>query len=116
MRNLTTEESIRKQAIFDRMSPRRQQHILKKGYDEWDPFIEPKDPIEIRKDKTRRTSQTLIREFLQSKKLGEYGNEYGRGAFDLCMGLINDNDRYKGMFEFSCWYAELLKQEENEKQ
>ena len=42
----------RKKAVFDAMSPRLQKHILKKGYQKWDPFQEPKDPIEIRRDKT----------------------------------------------------------------
>lgn len=114
MRKLTSEDAERKRTIFDMMSPRRQKHILKKGYEEWDPFIEPQDPIDIRKDKTRRTSQTLIREFLHTRNMEEYSNEYGRGAFDLCMGLINDNEKYKGMFDFSCWYAELLKKDSRE--
>ncbi|MFZ5570041.1 MAG: hypothetical protein ACOZF0_06535 [Thermodesulfobacteriota bacterium] len=105
------EKSDRKKAVFEAMAPRRQSQILKKGYDKWDPFLEPKDPIDIRQDRTRRTSQTLIREFLQSKKMEEYSNEFGRGAFEICLGLINENDRYRGMFEFACWYEKLLKQE-----
>ena len=101
-----------KKAIFDRMAPRRQKHILKKGYEQWDPFQEPKDPIDIRKDKTRRTSQTLIRDFLQTRPPSHEGsNEYSRGAWELCLGIINNQDRYMGMFEFSCWYYELLKKE-----
>ena len=111
MRELTPEDAARKKAIFESMSPRRQKHILKKGYDEWDPFIEPQDPIDIRKDKTKRTSHQLITEFLHATKLEEYSNEYGRGAFDLCLGLINDNERYKGMYDFACWYKELLERE-----
>ena len=111
MRKLSPEEKERKQAIFDGMSPRRQKHILKKGFDEWDPFIEPQDPIDIRKDKTKRTSQQLISEFLQSRTLEDYSNEYGKGAFDLCLGIINDNERYKGMYDFACWYKELLEKE-----
>jgi hypothetical protein len=91
------------------MSPRRQKHILKKGYEKWDPFQEPKDPIDIRKDKTKRTSQMLVREFLQTREEGEYSNAYGRGVLDMCIGIVNDDDRYKGMFEFSCWYQDLLK-------
>jgi hypothetical protein len=55
------EAEKRKKAIFDSMSPRRQKHILRKGYAKWDPFQEPKDPIDIRKDKTRRTTQMLVR-------------------------------------------------------
>ncbi len=104
----------KKKIIFDSMSPRGQRHISKKGYDKWDPFQEPKDPIDIRKDKTQRTSQQLVREFLQSRKHEDYSNEYGRGAFDLCMGLINNQETYKGMYDFSCWYQELLKKEGKE--
>jgi hypothetical protein len=105
------EEEKRKKAIFESMSPRRQKHILKKGYASWNPFQEPKDPIDIRKDKTKRTTQMLVREFLQSRPHETYSNEYGRGVFDICLGIINDDERYRGMFEFSVWYQELLKRE-----
>lgn len=105
------EETQRKKAIFDSMSPRRQNYILKKGYEKWDPFQEPKDPIEIRRDPTRRTSQMLIREFLQSRKMEEYSNAYGRGVLELAMGIINKDERFVGMFEFSCWYRDLLERE-----
>ena len=105
------EEEKRKKAIFESMSPRRQKHILKKGYASWNPFQEPKDPIDIRKDKTKRTTQMLVRDFLQSRPHETYSNEYGRGVFDICLGIINDDERYRGMFEFSVWYQELLKRE-----
>jgi hypothetical protein len=105
------EEALRKQAIFDSMSPRRQKHILKRGFDKWDPFQEPKDPIDIRQDKTKRTSQVLIREFLQSLASEGYSTEYARGAFELCLGIINENEKYQGMFDFACWYQELLVKE-----
>ncbi len=105
------EAERRKRAIFDAMAPRRQKHIEKKGYDLWDPFIEPKDPVDLRRDRTARTTQTLIREFLQSNTASDYSNEYGRGAFDLCLGIINNDERYKGMFDFSCWYQTLLERE-----
>jgi len=104
----------RKKMIFDSMSPRGQKHILKKGFDKWDPFQEPKDPIDIRKDKSKRTSQMLVREFLQSRPLEGYSNNYGRAVLDMCIGLINDDDRYLAMYEFSCWYQELLKREGHE--
>ena len=101
----------RKKAVFESMSPRRQKHILKKGYDKWDPFQVPKDPIDIRKDPTKRTTQTLVREFLQSRTFEEYSTQYGSGAFEICLGIVNDDERYRGMYEFSCWYNELLKRE-----
>ena len=111
MTNSSPEEDKRKKAIFERMSPRRQAHIIKKGYDCWDPFQEPKDPIDIRKDKTKRTSQMLIREFLQTRDPEKCSNEYSRGVLELCLGIINEQERFKGMYEFACWYQDLLKRE-----
>lgn len=111
MTELSKDEEIRKRAIFDAMAPRRQKQILKRGYDRWDPFILPKDPIDIRKDKTKRTSQMLIREFLQNRSSEGYSNAYGRGAFELCMGIVNEDERFMGMYDFACWYRELLEKE-----
>ena len=105
------EAEKRKRAVFESMSPRRQKHILKKGYDRWDPFEEPKDPIDIRKDKTKRTTQMLVREFLQSRGSEEYSNSYGRGVLEIALGIVNQDDYFQGMYEFSCWYHDLLKKE-----
>jgi hypothetical protein len=109
MTQFTKEEvEIRKKAVFDSMSPRRQSHIRKKGYAAWDPFSEPKDPIDIRKDKTKRTTQMLVREFLQTQATEKYSNAYASGVLEIALGIINDDDKYRGMFDFSCWYHELL--------
>lgn len=101
----------RKRAVFDSMSPRRQKHILKRGYDAWDPFEEPKDPIDIRKDKTNRTTQTLVREFLQTRPGEAENNAYNRGVLEMALGIVNREDRFRGMFEFACWYREILRKE-----
>ena len=102
----------RKKAIFDSMSPRAQQRIRKKGYEKWDPFQEPKDPIDIRRDKTRRTTQQLVREFLQSRKEGPASNAYSRGVLEIALGIVNDEERFLAMFEFSCWYRDLMEKEQ----
>lgn len=109
------EVETRKKAIFDAMSPRGQKRILRMGYDKWDPFQEPKDPIDIRKDKSKRTTQQLVRAFLQSRKQEDYSNAYGRGVLEIALGIINDDERFIGMYEFSCWYNDLLKREGVEK-
>ncbi len=109
---LTQEQAEeRKRAIFDAMSDRRRKHIQKMGYEKWNPFLEPKDPIDIRTDKTKRTTKALVREFLQSRASGDYGNKYAGGVLEICLGIVNGDDRYRAMFEFSCWYYELLKRE-----
>jgi hypothetical protein len=108
--NLEKEDTqARKKAIFDSMSPRRQKHISKKGYDAWDPFEEPKDPIDIRRDGTKRTTQQLVREFLQQNTREDYSNAYGRGVLEMALGIINDDDRFIGMYEFALWHKEEMK-------
>ena len=97
------------------MGQRGQKQILKKGYENWDPFQIPKDPIDIRKDKTSRTSQVLIREFLSQAKHDEYTNSFAQGALEMCLGIINDDEKIRGMFEFSCWYKKLLLKEGHDK-
>jgi hypothetical protein len=103
----------RKKAVFESMSPRRQKHILKKGFDKWNPFEEPKDPIDIRRDKTKRTTQQLVREFLQNCDHQTYSNAYGGGVLEIALGIVNSDDRYIGMYEFSIWYQEQLRQIED---
>ena len=112
MSELSPEEvEERKKAVFNNMSPRRQKHILKKGYEKWDPFEEPKDPIDIRKDKSKRTTQVLVREFLQTRGSEGFSNNYSRGVLEMAIGIINDEERFIGMYEFALWHKELLKKE-----
>ena len=112
MSELSPEEAEnRKRAVFDSRSPRRQKHIVKKGYDKWDPFEEPKDPIDIRKDKSKRTTQMLVREFLQSCGPEGYSSAYGRGVLEMALGIVNDDERFIGMYDFARWHQALLKKE-----
>ena len=108
MTQRSPEDEERKKAIFESMSERRRRHIQKKGYEKWDPFMEPKDPIDIRKDKSKRTTQMLVRDFLQSLNLDEYSNAYGRGVLEIALGIVNEDDRFLGMYDFSIWYRDLL--------
>lgn len=101
----------RKRAIYDSMSPRRRKHINKIGYEKWDPFQEPKDPIDIRTDRTKRTTQQLVREFLQNCGHEKYSNAYGQGVLEIALGIVNDDDRFIGMYEFAAWYQKLLEKE-----
>ena len=102
------DHEARKKAIFESMSDRRRRRIERLGYEKWNPFEEPKDPIDIRRDATRRTTQQLVREFLQNCGHENYSNAYGRGVLEMALGIINDDDRFIGMFEFARWYQEQL--------
>lgn len=110
--NFTLEEiEARKRAIFDGMSPRAQKRILRLGFENWDPFEAPKDPIDIRRDPSKRTSQMLVREFLQSLPMDDYSNAFGRGVLEMAVGIINDDDRFIGMYQFALWHQALLRRE-----
>jgi hypothetical protein len=115
MADQTNDEEVRKKYIFDSMSPRRQKHIMKKGYEDWDPFQIPKDPIDIRRDQTNRTTQMLVREFLQTREMGKTGNAYSRGVLEMAIGIINNDERFIGMYEFAIWHQALLKTELEDK-
>ena len=58
---LTEEQEQLKREIYERMNPRRRKFIDRIGYDEWDPFQKPNDPMDIRVDPSKRTTQQLFR-------------------------------------------------------
>lgn len=112
MTTMTPEESEKlKRDIFERIAPRRRKYIERIGYENWDPFQEPKDPIEIRGDITKRTTQQLVREYFQQSDPKRHNTNYARGVWEFCLGVVNNDERYQGMFDFCLWYQELLKKE-----
>ena len=98
-----------KKAIYDRLSQRRKKFIDKVGYANWDPFQEPNHPIEIRKEVTQRTTQQLVQDFLNQLTSKDYSSAYRRGVAEFCMGIMGNDERYKGMYDFCLWYREQLK-------
>jgi len=108
------EKHRQKMAIYEAMGPRRRKFIDRIGFEKWDPFQEPNNPSEIRRDGTQRTSKELMRQFFYERPPRDYSNAYGRGVLEMCMGIINCEDRYRAMYEFSLWYRELLQRENKE--
>jgi hypothetical protein len=53
----------------------------------------------------------LVREFLQSCGPEGYSNAYGRGVLEMALGIVNDEERFIGMYDFARWHQELLKKE-----
>lgn len=112
-RAFSPEEEEQKRLFYERMSPRRRKFIDKIGYDVWDPFEPPKEPMDIREDVTKRTTQQLVREFLHTLSDEPYSSEYARGAVECALGLIGRDDKYQGIFDFCLWYHDLLKKEQS---
>ena len=105
-------EEQKKKAIFDAMSARSRKRVLDKGYEQWDPFLPPKDPIDLRMSQRRETALSLMRRFLRECPQEEGSNEYGQGAWETCMGIIGGDDRWRGSYDFSCWYRDFLRKGE----
>lgn len=101
----------RKKMIFDSMGKRGQKRILRDGYEAWNPFEEPKDPLDIRKDISKRTVHQLVHEFLQTRREETSSAAFAEGVLEIALSLMAKNDKYRGMFEFSLWYADLLRKE-----
>ncbi|NCC23795.1 MAG: hypothetical protein EOM25_01150 [Deltaproteobacteria bacterium] len=108
---MTPEHEEQKKAIFERLSPRRKKFIDRIGYDKWDPFQLPKDPIEIRTDVTRRTTQQLFRDFMHETQPDNYSAAYGQSVLEFCLTLVSRDERCRGVFDFCLWYKELLDRE-----
>lgn len=113
MSELTPEQEAMKRAIWDKMSPRRRKFVERMGgYEVWDPFQEPKHPIDIRQDPTRRTASQLVHEFSASlSKDRKYSEAFIRGSQEIAFGLMTEQDSFQGMYEFSVWYYKLMKKE-----
>ena len=111
LRVLDEKEAVQKRAIYEAMSARGKKYVASVGYDAWDPFQEPKEPLDIRQDVTKRTTQELIRAFLQEKASEGAGNIYGQGALECALGIVNKDERIRGMFDFCLWYEALLRRE-----
>lgn len=110
-RIFSSAEEEMKRHFYECMSPRRRKFIDRIGFDNWDPFEAPKEPMDIRTDLTQRTVQDLVREFMASASHDMHGGEYARGATECAMGIVAKQEKYLGVLDFCVWYHELLQKE-----
>ena len=111
---LNAEEEKKKREIFEAMSPKRQERILKKGYENWNPFFRPKEPFEQIKRKGQgevERARELYHRFFAERKMDAFCTAYVQGVNDMCLGLVRGDDRYKGMYDFCRWLGEKREEE-----
>ena len=102
------EREERKKAIFDGMSPRGQRHVLRIGYENWDPFQEPKDPRERIYGSASLKASALVKEFLETHHADQESPALIKELFELCKGLLQGESRAKTMLEFCSWYQRRI--------
>lgn len=112
VRTFNPDEEEQKRVMYEAMSPRRKRFIDRIGYDKWDPFQLPKDPLDIRRDATKRTTQELVRDFLQTRDRATLGNDYSRGVLECALGMVNKDEKFRGIYDFCLWYNSQLTEEE----
>ena len=98
------EHEMRKKAIFDTMAKRGQERILRIGYDNWDPFQEPKDPRERIFSSASLNASALVKEFLQVHSAEQESQVVFKDLFELCRGLLQGEARAQLILEFCKWY------------
>lgn len=108
---LDEEQKEFKRILYEKMNPRRRKFIDRIGYDNWDPFQAPKEPLDIRRDATRRTLQELLRDFMAQTNGAKKDEAWRAGASECALGIIQRDEKYQGIFDFCLWYANLLRQE-----
>lgn len=102
------EYEMRKKAIFDGMSKRGQERILRMGYDKWNPFQEPKDPRERIFSSASMNAHALLKEFFQNHAQGAVSEDMQRELFNLCVGLLRGDERAAVVLEFCRWYGQRV--------
>lgn len=108
---LNEEQAKLKRQIYDRMQPRRRKFVDKIGYENWDPFQEPNQPLDMRVDIGMRTTHQLLAAFMNSHRDKEGEVAYRQGALECAIGVITKEEKFLGIFDFCLWYHDLLKKE-----
>jgi len=102
------EYAARKKAIFDGMSKRGQERVLRMGYDKWDPFQEPKDPRERLFSSVALNVNALLRDFYQSHPHLGQSETTQKQLFELCASLLRGESQARLVLEFCCWYKDRV--------
>jgi len=108
---LDEEQERFKRVLYEKMNPRRRKFVDRIGYDQWNPFQAPKDPLDIRTDRTQRTLQELLREFMTASGGSGKDAAWKAGARECALGIIQKDEKFQGIFDFCLWYARLLERE-----
>lgn len=110
-RTFSEEQEKCKRQIYEQMNPRRRKFVDRLGYENWDPFQAPNDPLDIRKDPTNRTLDELVSEFMRDCADAEKSRAWRKGAAECALGIMRQDEKYQGIFDFCVWYGALLEKE-----
>lgn len=109
---LSDEQEGLKREIYERMNPRRRKFVDRIGYENWDPFQKPNEPLDMRTrcvQAHHAAAGQRISERRGQKRAVWQGLQ--QGATECALGVVNKDEKYMGIFDFCRWYYDLLKKE-----
>ncbi len=106
MSEVNEEFEHKKRAIFEGMSKRGQERVLRVGYENWDPFQEPKDPREQIRSVIALRADALVRQFYASNPRNEGVRDFHKELLDVAVGLLRGERRAQVLFEFCKWFQQ----------
>lgn len=112
MPELSEDKAAQKRQIYENLSSRARKYVDKIGFEAWDPFQQPNDPFDLRRFTTEKTARAMAMGFLQQRKEEHYSNNYAKAVLDMCLGLVEKDERYTAMYEFCRWYQGKLQAHE----
>lgn len=98
-----------KRAIYDKMNPRRRKFVDRMGYDNWDPFAKPFDPIDIRTDITGHTAHQLTHLFMSSMDK-QKNDEYLEAVNEFNVTLVMNFEKVRPLYDYCLWYEKMCKE------
>jgi hypothetical protein len=101
-----TEREHKKKAIFEGMSNRGQQRVLRLGYENWDPFLEPKDPRDQIRSVIALRADEQVRQFYGANPGNVGFRDFHKELLDVAVGLIRGERRAQTLFEFCKWFLQ----------
>lgn len=96
-----------KRDMYAKLSKRQKKYVDRIGYDKWEPFQLPNDPLDIRKNESGYTATELVHLFLRDHP-GTNEN-YRTAVNEFAIQLLAQPERCRPLFEFCRWYDGLLK-------
>ncbi len=96
-----------KRLMYEKISPRRRKFVDKIGFDNWDPFQKPFDPIDIRVDVTGHTPQELYNQFIKSRPTPPTP-DYTSTISEFVVVMVHNSERMRPIYDFCLWYATVL--------
>ncbi|WP_338325276.1 hypothetical protein [Pseudodesulfovibrio senegalensis] len=104
-----TQMEEQKRVIYEKMNPRRRKFVDRMGYDKWDPFAKPFDPIDIRTDATGHTAHELTRLFMKSME-AQPNDEYLEAVNEFNVMLVMNFEKVRPLYEYCLWYQKLCRE------